>query len=262
MNKVTSCCISILMSVAFCMPISTWASGPKRDVPFKTGEKVTFRIRWFFVPAGEATIELLPSADFNGNNAYHFLLTARTTEFADIFYKVRDRIESYTDVNMTHSIFYKRRHHAGSKKQVNVNFDWEKRQAQYVRLDKGEKRVPISIPPGTFDPLSVFFAFRLHNLSEKKEITIPVTDGKKMVLGKLSVVKREVVTVDGIAYDTFLVEPELGEIGGIFEKSKDAKLQIWVTADRRRIPVMIRSKVVVGSFVAELKSYDAGINVE
>jgi hypothetical protein len=262
MNKVTSFCILGLMSVAFCTPISTLASGPKRDVPFKTGEKMTFRVRWLFVPAGEATIELLPIADFNGDNAYHFLLTARTNEFADIFYKVHDRIESYTDLNMTHSIFYKRRHRAGSKKQVNVNFDWEKRQAQYVRLDKREKRAPISIPTGTFDPLSVFFAFRLHNLSERKEITIPVTDGKKMVRGRLKVVKREEVTVDKIAYDTFLVEPELKEIGGVFEKSKDAKLQIWVTADSRRIPVIIRSKVAVGSFVAELKSYDPGIEVE
>jgi len=50
------------------------------------------------------------------------------------------------------------------------------------------------------------------------------------------------------------VEPDLQHIGGVFEKSKDAKLKIWVTADKRRIPVKVKSKVRVGSFVAELIS--------
>jgi hypothetical protein len=112
--------------------------------------------------------------------------------------------------------------------------------------------------PGTFDPLSVFYAFRLYNLKEDDEITIPATDGKKMLLGKLNVIKREMITVNGISYDTFLVEPELGQLGGVFEKSKDAKLQIWVTADSQRIPVRIKSKVAVGSFIAELTSYNEG----
>ena len=47
-------------------------------------------------------------------------------------------------------------------------------------------------------------------------------------------------------------------IGGVFKKSKGAKLQIWVTSDERRIPVKIKSKVSVGSFVAELVSYESG----
>jgi hypothetical protein len=38
----------------------------------------------------------------------------------------------------------------------------------------------------------------------------------------------------------------------VFEKSKDARIQLWVTADRRHIPVKIKSRVVVGTFVGEL----------
>jgi hypothetical protein len=50
------------------------------------------------------------------------------------------------------------------------------------------------------------------------------------------------------------VEPELRYIGGVFEKSKDAELNVWVTADEQRLPVKIKSKVIIGSFVAELIS--------
>jgi len=67
------------------------------DFPFRAGEKMTFEVRWSYIVAGEATIELLPVADFNNLDAYHFLFTAKTSEFVDIFYSVRDRIESYTD---------------------------------------------------------------------------------------------------------------------------------------------------------------------
>ncbi|MFZ0484922.1 MAG: DUF3108 domain-containing protein, partial [Desulfobacterales bacterium] len=78
--------------------------------------------------------------------------------------------------------------------------------------------------------------------------------GKKCVIGKLSVIKRETLKLKSGTYDTYLIEPELKHIGGVFEKSKNAKIQMWVTADKRRIPVKIKSKVVVGSFVGELVS--------
>jgi hypothetical protein len=236
------------------------ASGDTQTPPFLTGEKITLQVKWSFIIAGEATIELLPPADVNGEDSYHFLLTVCTSKFVDVFYKVRDRIESYTDLNMTHSLLYIESNQGKSLKDTAINFDWETNEAQYVRTGEDKKRAPISIVSGTFDPLSVFYAFRLHNLEENDEITIPATDGKKMLLGRLHVIKREMIKVDGISYDTFLVESDLGELGGVFEKSKDAKLQIWVTADNRHIPVRIKSKVTVGSFVAELKSYDEGIN--
>jgi len=238
------------------------ALGESKDFPFHVGEKMTFQVKWGYILAGGATIELLPLTKINDKDSYHLLFTAHTSEFVDVFYKVRDRIESYTDITMSHSLRYFKSHEGRSKKDINVDFDWDKKQAQYSKLGKGANNAPISILPGTFDPLSVFFAFRMYDLNEKKEIKIPVTDGKKMALGKVNVIQREVIKVNGNEYDTFLVEPELGDLGGVFEKSKDAKLQIWVTADNRRIPVRIKSKVIVGSFVAELTSYNEGSGSE
>jgi hypothetical protein len=228
------------------------------DFPFRSGEKMTFEVTWSHIRAGEAVIELLPIALYNNRDAFHFLFTAKTSEFVDIFYRVRDRIESYADVDMSHSLFYSRSHEGKSVKDTTVEFDWEKNQVQYRRLGENKKREPLPVPEGTFDPLSVFFAFRINNLDLRKEITIPVTDGKKVALGKVNVIKKEIISVKGVKYDTFLVEPELGDIGGVFEKSRDAKLQIWVTADDRCIPVRIKSKVVVGSFVADLIYYSDG----
>jgi len=222
----------------------------EKPLPFSPGEKLTFQVKWSFIPAGEAVLEVLPIETINGVKSYHFVLIAKTYPFIDLFYKVRNRIDAYTDIELTHSILYKKQKRGKNKRDVVVNFNWERQEAQYSNF--GKKKKPISLLPGSFDPWSVFYAFRLHDLREGTRIKAPVTDGKKCVIGEARVVKREKIQLPSGTYDTYLVEPDLRHIGGVFEKSKDAKLKIWVTADTRRIPVKIESKVIVGSFVGEL----------
>jgi hypothetical protein len=98
----------------------------------------------------------------------------------------------------------------------------------------------------------VFYYARFLDLKESMQIERAVTDGKKNVLGRATVVRRERLSLPSGQYDTYLLEPEVRYIGGVFEKNRDAKIQVWVTADHRRIPVQIKSKVAIGSFVGEL----------
>jgi len=244
---------TVIVIIFMIMGFFTTKSASGKDFPFRPGEKMSFEVRWAGILAGEAFIELLPVEDFDGIKFYHFMFTARTSPFVDIFYKVRDRIDSYTDTEMNHSFLYVKKHEGRSKKETVVEFNWGTQEAKYS-VSNGEEREPISIMPGTFDPLSVFYAFRLHDRKKNPEIQAPVTDGKKCVMGKARILQREEIKTASGTYDTYLVEPDLQHIGGVFEKSKDAKLKIWVTADRRRIPVKVKSKVRVGSFVAELIS--------
>ena len=102
--------------------------------------------------------------------------------------------------------------------------------------------------------MSAFFYSRFLDFKVDTQIERHVTDGKKIVLGIAKIVRRETVKLDIGTYETFLLEPEIKDIGGVFAKSRNAKIQIWVTADHRRIPVRIKSKVVVGSFTGELIS--------
>jgi hypothetical protein len=222
--------------------------------PFSPGEKLTFRVRWAFITAGEAILEVRPFEIVNGIQAYHFVLTARTHPVVDLIYKVRDKIEGYTDDKMTRSVLYKETKEGKSKKKVVVNFDWQKGEAQ--RFTNGKMGPPISLMPGAFDLLSIYYAFRTHNLKVGMAFSAPVTDGEKCVMGEGKVIRRDNMKVPSGTYDSYLVEPDLEHIGGVFKRSKDAKIQIWVTADHRKIPVVLKSKVAVGSFVAELVSIE------
>ena len=242
----------IVMAFITTLGLSEAIRATENTFPFAPGEKLTVHVRWGVIKAAEAVFEVLPIEVVDGSKAYHFVMTAKTTRFVDLFYKLRDRIDAYADVEMTHSILYRKQKRARKKKDIVIDFNWDKNEAQYS--ESGEKKEPISILPGSFDPLSVFYAFRLHDLQENAQIERPVTDGKKCVIGRANVLKREKVEVAGKIYDTYLVEPDLQHIKGVFEKSKRAKLQIWFTADELRLPVKIRSKVTVGSFVGELVS--------
>jgi hypothetical protein len=251
--KQAGVCLLLLWLTGSCLGGN--AEAVQRAFPFSQGERLVFHVRWSIIPAGEAVLEILPQDTLDGVPSYHFAMAVKTYALIDLFYKVRDRVESHTDLGMTHSLLYKLRSDGKKRRDIVVRFDWQNRTAQYA--DFGSPRKPIPIPWGTFDPLSVFYAFRLHDLGKVKKIEIPVTDGKKCLMGSAKVVKREKIEAGGKTYEAFLVEPDLADLGGVFEKSRDAKLKVWVTADPHRIPVRIESQVMVGSFVAELDAADS-----
>jgi hypothetical protein len=220
---------------------------------FQTGERLIYHLRWTIVPAGEAVLEVGPKESVDGRQAYRFTLTARSNAVLDAFYKVRDRVDAWMDSGLHQTVGYRKKQREGShKRDVRLVFDAERGQVTYINF--GRARDPIAIPSGTLDPLSALYFVRTLSLRPGQVVRRPVTDGKKCVTGVLHVIKEEVVTVGGRRYDTLLLEPELKHVGGVFKKSRNARIRVWVTADHRKIPVKVSSRVVVGSFVAELVS--------
>jgi hypothetical protein len=248
----------------FCFA-SVLAAADENYLAFFPGEKLKFKLKWGIFPAGEAVLEVLPIETINGVKSFHFMMQAETNSFFDKIYKYRSRIDAYADLGMTHSLKYLKKTEAGKAvKKVNVQFDWEKKEARYFRAKTKfgpnpttkyrKRRTPLL--SGSFDPLSVFYYTRLLNISQNRPIERPVTDGKKCVMARAEIIKRENIKLNGKSYNTILVQPDLKHVEGVFNKSKDSKINIWVTADERRIPVKIKSKVIVGSFTGELVSVE------
>ncbi len=222
-------------------------------IPFFPGEKLTFDLKWSYFKAGEAVLEVKPMKEIDGEKVYHFVLKAWSMPFIDVFYKVRDKIDAYANIEMTHSMLYKKKQKEGStERDVVVTFDWENQKARYTNFDK--TREPTSILAGSFDPLSILYYARMIDLKKGEVVERPVTDGKKSVIGKAEVTRKDWIEYRGKKVEAFLLEPELKDVGGVFEKSENAKLQVWITADERRLPILVKSKVVVGHFIARLTS--------
>lgn len=223
-----------------------------RTLPFRQGERMVYRAMWGFIPAGEAVIEVLSDAAVDGVKARHFAMTTTTNSQVDVFYKIRERQDSYTDIPMTRTLQYRKKSTGNHPRDVIVTYDWKNRTATYASFGNAEK--PVEILPGSFDPLALFFVIRTHRLKAGDVIEIPVTDGKKSIAVKATVAGRETLAIDGKAYDTFLVIPDMERLQGVVGKKGDPALKIWFTADERQVPVKFQSKLAVGSFIFELVS--------
>jgi hypothetical protein len=239
--------------------LDTWADdSPRRmeTLPFAPGERLSYELRWTVVPAGRAMLEVLPMASVGGEQAYHFRLTVTSNAFVDLFFKVRDRIDSYVNLGVTHSLRYLKKQQEGEhRRNIRVEFDWAAGNAENAGVahhNNGTKQRSTALPPGAFDPLSAFYYVRTLAFKENDVLKRPVSDGRTCIMGRARIVKRQVIALPDHSYDTYLLEPSMEKIGGVFEKEKGAKIKLWVTADHRHIPVKIASKVSIGSFVGEL----------
>jgi hypothetical protein len=249
MNKVSRV-FRFLSPVLFILFIAQSAESSVRQVPFHQGERLLYRAKWGVVPAGEAMIETLPLETIQGKTSYHFVLTAWTNSKIDSFFPIRERQESFTDLELTQSLKYSKRGSGRKTRDVVVNFDWENMTATSV--DSGKPQEPVTIIPGTLDPLALLFSIRSKKLEVGDVLELPVTDGKKCASVRAVVAGREVLTIGDRTYETFVVLPNMESLSWFLKKGRQIKL--WYSADEQQVPVRMQSHFPFGNFVFELVS--------
>ncbi len=252
------CHIAVILLALLMLAVSVRESAAaERMFIFDPGERLVYRAKWFFIPAGEAVIEVLPNVSINGRPAHHFAMTTSTNTYIDYFYKIRERQDSFTDPKVTRSLQYRKVNTGDYPRDSIVTFDWTRMTATYTNF--GQSHKPVAIQAGTFDPLSLIFAIRLYRLIPGDVLEIPVTDGTRVINTRAIVASRETVTIRKAVYDTLLVIPDMSRLEGILSEGRvEPSLKIWFTTDERHLPVKIQVRMAVGSFVFELVSATFG----
>ncbi len=220
------------------------------SVSFGPGERMVYKIGYGPVNAGEGELELLGLTKYQGHTCYHVQSRANSNQFFSSIYKVRDKVVSYIDVHSLYSrYFYKRLREGDYKKTVEISFDHENALARYA---DGNVYETVS---GVQDVLSAFYYVRIQDLDVGDEFQVPAHSSRKTYDLKVYVRGKETVTVEAGTFECFRVEPVMqGE--GIFKH--EGKLTLYVTDDQYRVPVLIKTKVPVGSIDVELKEYHPG----
>jgi hypothetical protein len=225
--------------------------------PFRVGESILYVIKYGFVSAGHATMEVRSTETVQGRPAFHLVSEARTNKTMDVIYKVRDRNESWMDVESLCSLrFAQDIREGGYTRRVDTTFDHPSRRFVYRKWRKGRETVHEgAIPAFVQDVLSSLYYIRARPLAVGERHTFDANSGASTWPLVVHVRGQESVKVPAGKFDCFQLEPVLaGE--GIFQSK--GKLTVWVTADERRAPVLLRSKVAVGAFDAEMTEYRAG----
>jgi hypothetical protein len=218
--------------------------------PFKPGEYLKFSVQYGFVKAGSAYLEVPGVQQMDGREVMLLQARAESNKFFSAFYKVRNRITSYWDREGRFSRRYaENRREGGYRTQSDIRFDYDHLEAHY---DDG-RTFPVT--PNVQDALSSFYYTRTQALPVGGSIVFDYHASRKNLPLEVKVLGRETVSTPAGKFRCVAVEPLL-KAGGIFKKK--GRLVIWLTDDERRMPVLMKSKVTIGSISVVLQEYRPG----
>ncbi len=220
---------------------------------FTKGERLVFDINYGFVTAGRAYMEIPDYEYYKDRKSYRIECRVNSLPFFSTFYKVDDKYLSIVDVE---GIFpWKFEQHireGGYKRDFIAEFD-------HINGKAITTEGTYDIKPFVFDIISAFYYTRTLDLgSMKPGDRINLENFYKDTTHTLDVKfkGRQTVEVEAGEFKCVIVEPIIKE-GGLFKT--EGTLLIWLTDDERKIPIMVKSKILIGSVTAELAEY-SGIN--
>lgn len=249
------------MSVVLALCITVWSPDPagcQEEPAFEAapcvygpGERMVFSIGYGPIKAGEGILEVVGLTEYKGHTCYNIQSKANSNRFFSSIYKVRDKITSYIDVETLYSRYFNKRLREGDyKKNVEIDFDHIAGEARYTN---GET---YPIASGVQDVLSAFFYVRNLDLEVGKVFHVPAHSSRRTYDLKVIIHGKEKVEVEAGTWNCYVVEPVI-EGDGLFKH--EGKLTLYITDDAHRIPVLIKTKVPVGSIDVELKDYRPGV---
>ena len=219
-------------------------------LPFAPGEKLTFSVRYGFIKAGIATMEVAGVVDCAGSKCFHLVSEARSTGTFSLIFEVEDRVESHMDVADLYTLRYEKNLREGHyRDQEVVVFDQTEHTATYP-----DGKV-VEVPERVQDVLTSLYYVRTLDLEVGKSIFIENHADEKNYALEIRVLRLEEVEVPAGRFECFVLEPIL-RASGIFQHR--GRLSVWISSDPSRIPVMMKSKIIIGSIDAVLVEAVAG----
>jgi hypothetical protein len=251
--------LSALMAVVATRPasgqgtVSTLAASlpalqPRKVVPFDTGERLTYDVRFGGIKVGTGRMEVVGTQDVRGREAWH---TRFTVTGGIPFYKVKDRLESWIDTRTFESLRFVQDLEEGSRDKERF-FEIYPDRATYT--EKGE----VEHAPSVDDPLDdAAFMYFVR--------TIPLEVGSTYEFNRyfrpdrnpvqIRVLRKETVTVPAGTYKTVVIQPII-KSKGIFSEKGHAEM--WLTDDSRRLLVQMKTDLSIGSLNLYLRGYVPG----
>ena len=217
---------------------------------FQPGETLIYDISWSnILTAGTAVMEVKGDTMPDGREVLKFLVTGRSSGLVDKFFKVHDAVQSVFDPQIMQSLTYNIDENYGKKnKRCTLVFDHE----QNTVVSKVNDNAPetLVIPEHVLDVLSSFYYLRaVEDFSRDKTIVFDVYDSGKIWSVEVYTLGREIVKTPAGQFSTIKIRT-YPKYKGVFMNK--GEVFIWLTDDSRKVPVLMKSTLAVGSFVFTL----------
>ena len=220
------------------------SASARRAVPFGTGERLDYDVKFGAIKVGNGRMEVVGTADVRGRETWH---TRFTVKGGTPFYTVNDRYESWIDTRTLSSLRFVRDLEEGGKDREH-HFEIYPELGTFIEQKKADTSATVSDP---LDDAAFLYFLR----------TVPLEVGKTYSFDRyfrpdrnpvtIKVVRKERVKVPAGTFETIVVQPII-KTKGLF--SEKGKAEVWLTDDDRRLLVQLKSSLPVGSINLHLRS--------
>jgi hypothetical protein len=223
-----------------------------KHYPFDGGERAVYRASWNGIPVATAEISTT-SQIIDGKKFYSVRVEAKTSAILDLIWKMRDTITSTIEAKAlapTRFTFSQRE----NRKVIDTEAKFDAKAKKWsVHRDERRKikKYEFDQPPNTIDPITAVYLARSQDLKVGDHLYFNIFGGKYRYLLDLEVERREKIQIASGRIDAFKIVPRIKNLmkHGYAQRMNDAS--VWISADERRIPVMLSSKIFVGNVYME-----------
>lgn len=225
--------------------------GSLPGLPFNVGEQLNFR---FYLGdttqlVGTAALQVRARAKYFNRDGLQITALMMTNGPGQRLFPVNDQVVSYVD---TTSLFPFRtelrilegRHRLNAV----VSLDQDRGVAQF------EDRTRLDIPVGTHDIISVFYALRSFDLTPPRRNAVSILINKRPRTLFVTALKRETIEVGGQRINATQLSLFTDDTQG-----DRLQLRLWVSADRRRLPLRLTAVTPIGPVRADLAIIPVGL---
>jgi hypothetical protein len=252
-------CRTILLLILLVTVSKTYAQKGLHRIKnnsFKQGERLKFRVHYGFIDAGYVTMEVKDeSKTFGGNrNCFHIVGIGESAGKIDWFFKVRDRYETFLDMEAIVPWF-----HIRSVKEGGYKFE-ETDSFNHYQNTATNKDGVFQVPEGIQDILSSYYFTRCaytSNMKEGDQILVNVFLDNKITPFNVKYVGKEVIDTKFGKVKCIKFKPQLQQ-GRVFKDQEG--MSIWISDDKNYIPIRLEAKLLIGSIKMDILEYSGLAN--
>ncbi len=248
----------MVLAAGFVAPPSV----PKRiNTAYVKGEKLVYRVYYDAILTGKVTAGEVSftvkegSRVINGRNTHHIQVLGKTKGAFNLFYKVDDRYETYVDEELLIPRFFVRRvDEGGYIIKQNVTFHQESKKATFLDLKRGRTSV-VETPENVHDVLSLIYYARTIDIAKSKpgdtySFNFLIDD--TVYSSSMEILGRETLKTSLGKVRCVKIKPRL-VTGTVFKE--DYAMELYVSDDRNKLPILMKTGVIVGNVKMELTSF-------
>jgi hypothetical protein len=220
---------------------------PRKVVPFDTGEKLTFDVRFGGLKVGSGRMEVVGMQDVRGREAWH---TRFTVKGGIPFYRVNDRMESWIDTRTFESLRFVQDLEEGRRDKERT-FEIYPDLAAYS--ENGAKSTASVEDP--LDDAAFMYFVRTISLEVGKTYDFNRYFRPDRNPVQIRVLRKDTINVPAGRFQTVVIQPVI-KSKGIFSEKGHAEM--WLTDDPRRLLVQMKTDLSIGSLGLYLRGYVPG----